>query len=493
MLLREKMFLLYHEIERRKLEIENNSLCDNQFITVSMKNFEKERICMKVYHYRSIESALLEIECGTFRFANQKELNDPMEGYVHLYWEGDKAAWEGLFKNYICSLYKCLDDGVKGVREEYLLEDVVINDLHHVANDAMYPLFQELSDAFIQDDSVQKCIEILMTVLKNRTGLNTLTLWLTLVSLTAYNICAEKINERFQKEVLEIIKDWDYKYFQDLADVFLENPSLMDLMNEIRDSWELDRIKSYFQKKKTQFELLDYIRETFSHLYVNQLKDIIYPEGFVVCFSVENDNSVMWGNYADKHRGVCLVYELEINSETGKVELEAAASGRKIDAEAGIMSYVNRPVQRNFFETLGKDGSGQVNSWLENSKFLKTSQTKKMQKQYQEDFKKKYFTKMEEWEYEEEFRLLVDGLAINFEEERFFKYKDNALIGVCFGLETSNKDKARILEALRKIGKDLNDFCFFQAEYNETERCIKIRENTNMELLFRNKANFNRS
>ena len=268
---------------------------------------------------------------------------------------------------------------------------------------------------------------------------------------------------------------------------------LMDLMNEIRDSWELDRIKSYFQKKKTQFELLDCIRENFSHLYVNQLKDIIYPEGFVVCFSVENDNSVMWGNYADKHRGVCLVYELEINSETGKVELEAAASGRKINAEAGSMSYVNRPVQRNFFETLGKDGSGQVNSWLENSKFLKTSQLKKMQEQYQEDFKKKYFTKMEEWEYEEEFRLLVDGLAINFEEERFFKYKDNALKGVCFGLATSSKDKARILEVLRKTSKDLNDFRFFQAEYNETKRCIKIRENTNMEVLFRNKANFNRS
>ena len=35
---------------------------------------------MKLYHYRSISSALLEIENGTFHFASKEELNDPLEG-----------------------------------------------------------------------------------------------------------------------------------------------------------------------------------------------------------------------------------------------------------------------------------------------------------------------------------------------------------------------------------------------------------------------------
>ena len=51
---------------------------------------------MKLYHYRSIESALLEIGNGTLHFATRDELNDPIEGYVRVYWQGDRAAWEAL-------------------------------------------------------------------------------------------------------------------------------------------------------------------------------------------------------------------------------------------------------------------------------------------------------------------------------------------------------------------------------------------------------------
>ena len=56
---------------------------------------------MKLYHYRSISSALLEIENGTFHFASKEELNDPLEGFVRVFWQGDKMAWEGLFRHYI--------------------------------------------------------------------------------------------------------------------------------------------------------------------------------------------------------------------------------------------------------------------------------------------------------------------------------------------------------------------------------------------------------
>ena len=48
---------------------------------------------MKLYHYRSISSALLEIENGTFHFASKEELNDPLEGlYV---FSGREIRWPG--------------------------------------------------------------------------------------------------------------------------------------------------------------------------------------------------------------------------------------------------------------------------------------------------------------------------------------------------------------------------------------------------------------
>ena len=43
---------------------------------------------MKLYHYRSINSALLEIENGTFHFASKEELNDPLEGFVRVFLAG---------------------------------------------------------------------------------------------------------------------------------------------------------------------------------------------------------------------------------------------------------------------------------------------------------------------------------------------------------------------------------------------------------------------
>ena len=59
---------------------------------------------MKLYHYRSISSALLEIENGTFHFASKEELNDPLEGFVRVFWQGDKMAWDNLIKcNDICT------------------------------------------------------------------------------------------------------------------------------------------------------------------------------------------------------------------------------------------------------------------------------------------------------------------------------------------------------------------------------------------------------
>ena len=75
---------------------------------------------MKLYRYRKIENALTEIEKGTFYFASKDELNDPIEGYVSLYFQGDKPAWEGLFKNYIYSLFVCI--------QHYLLSSQTLYD-----------------------------------------------------------------------------------------------------------------------------------------------------------------------------------------------------------------------------------------------------------------------------------------------------------------------------------------------------------------------------
>ena len=48
---------------------------------------------MKLYHYRSISSALLEIENGHFHLSSKEELNDPLEGFVRV--SGREIRWPG--------------------------------------------------------------------------------------------------------------------------------------------------------------------------------------------------------------------------------------------------------------------------------------------------------------------------------------------------------------------------------------------------------------
>ena len=55
---------------------------------------------MKLYRYRTIESALLEPDNGTLYFAAPDELNDPIKGYVKIFWRGDVPAWEGFQKKF---------------------------------------------------------------------------------------------------------------------------------------------------------------------------------------------------------------------------------------------------------------------------------------------------------------------------------------------------------------------------------------------------------
>ena len=59
-----------------------------------------------LYKFRNCENMLkydeLEEEC--LWFSNTSNLNDPGEGLINFFWQGDEVAWLGLFKNYAWQL-----------------------------------------------------------------------------------------------------------------------------------------------------------------------------------------------------------------------------------------------------------------------------------------------------------------------------------------------------------------------------------------------------
>ena len=60
-----------------------------------------------LYRFRSTKNLLEneELEKQYFYLADASKQNDPMEGYVDFYWQGDRIAWLGLFKNYAWGIY----------------------------------------------------------------------------------------------------------------------------------------------------------------------------------------------------------------------------------------------------------------------------------------------------------------------------------------------------------------------------------------------------
>jgi hypothetical protein len=78
-------------------------------------------------------------------------------------------------------------------------------------------------------------------------------------------------------------------------------------------------------------------------------------------------------------------------------------------------------------------------------------------------------TKLNDWAYENEHRLIVNSLITEYSEpaRRKLKYNFMDLKGIIFGINTSEDDKVSIFRIIKEKCHDFNrsDFEFYQAYY----------------------------
>lgn len=187
-----------------------------------------------------------------------------------------------------------------------------------------------------------------------------------------------KIYER--KKVIPDEQEENYIPIEDIIDKFptdiikqmveVDRKALFEVSVELFE----DMIESRFLtlNLEEQHQTWLKLRVDFPSIYASQIQEFIYPKGYVVCFSSDNANSAMWGNYADNHKGVCLVYQTTTvrGKETLSVRSQVALRGQGIsfsfrNDEIKPVKYDNPMIQRNFFESLGRLTYCQVSSWLE--------------------------------------------------------------------------------------------------------------------------------
>ena len=491
---------------------------------------------MRLYHYRSIECAVLEIGNGTFHFASRNELNDPIEGYLCVYWQGDKAAWEGLFRNYVCSLMQAIQLRLLAVDEKMLETRFLMVDIRMFDNVPMGEILKKLGNSFLQEEIVQKLAEFygkntlrcskkeLQLIFRSVHGK---ALKLCFKALGEKHLISADVAEKFQMgvrvdsagSIVELLNEMPTDEAQRLAfinvveDVFEDYIELQfvqfGMANE--DFLYGERYDSGVTVEKKTGESTKVNRGTmnitsavtessyagrqyrdwmsviidFPRTYITELEDLVYPEGFVVCFSGKNDDSSMWGNYADNHKGVCLVYESDEDSG-GKQSIPVAVGSEKIFRNLPVrrMNYSGQIIDRNFFETFGRLTYNQIVSWLTGtegpSECLKSivGDEASWRDQYWRVYDDKFLRKLGAWEHEDEYRMMISNISYsdNGLKTQNLLYDSRILKGVIFGIRTSEYDKKKVVDALLKAGKSYGEVEFFQAEYDELNQRVSIRK-----------------
>ena len=152
------------------------------------------------------------------------------------------------------------------------------------------------------------------------------------------------------------------------------------------------------------------------------------------------------------------------------------------------VKYQNKHVEIDFFKSLGRlqvfilralwysDSEGNMSICAEPiSETMETQEN--WRKRYWENFYKGATTKLKDWAYENEYRLILNDMFHDFDtpESRSLKYEFDALDGIIFGIKTTANDKLRIMKIIddKCLKYKREDFNFYQAYYSKTDGKIK--------------------
>lgn len=462
---------------------------------------------MEFYRYRNIESALAEIENGTLYFASHEELNDPIEGYVKLYFQGDQPAWEGLLNNYVSSLFVCINkylvtspqkydkkESIKEILKDFQSHAVLV-DIHAFDDVPLGNHLKSLGERFLDDKLVQKLVKCYGDG-NLKCSSKELQLILRSVHHKAFSICIQHLksnnlipnfleNDRYKNlpdfpfETVSKVTGIERKIAVDVAENMCSD--MMEYMSFIIKS----RQKASFIEKNVPYDYKQHvtwanIQVNFPKLYVEQLYDVIYPNGYVICFSTKATDSAMWGNYAQNHEGICFIYEAKTIDESNFISIASN------NMEVKPIKYGSDVIERNFFTSLGRLNPQQIKSWLSSadkttSNLFDTFSKENIESwlmQYRFDFVEKFHRKNIAWKHEQEYRILLHDNSCQYaqRETRFLKYDLTSLSGIIFGINTSIDDKFKLIQAIKTVGDRFKDVKFFQAEYEEDTQEIIIRE-----------------
>ena len=429
---------------------------------------------MNVYRYRSCDARNKEdLKDSVIYFANLSELNDPMEGFIDIYFKGDHVIWRNLFRNYIRSLFH------EYLRQYSTLEftgDIYIPQWHDIffQRISKSDWFYELPSRFLKEDRISSLIDFLQG---KEIQKDELFIYLRIIHIIAVrNVMVYAKECKLVDEIPEPI----------FADVFPDTKIDWNIfLGETKEKLVMKIISDCLSDTILLKELPSNVKRLaldFTSLFINKLEELIYPNFYTASFSLDPNNSSMWGNYADSHKGICSIFK---DDKELPVSNRNEAEDRWPRYNFHNVEYKNDIVSINFFENIANVSMliwDQI--WGSDYETKERSTIKPVddnnRDKYWETRYKTINRKTQDWEYERETRLLLTSFLKDFSnpESRKLKYDFNYLIGIIFGMRTSDADKREIIEIISQKCKATNrkEFKFFQSYYNKTKVGMDFKE-----------------
>lgn len=460
---------------------------------------------MKTFHrFRSTDILLgepHELENQEIYFASPEELNDPMEGFKDIYWHGDEVAWKNLMKHYllclehVCSLFIV---GGKSISINDVGGIPVFKTEEQLPTPQYRELFGEIRDQFFGNNLISQCIENLS---RRSSPIRRSELLAHIRSFHIYTL--ETVFAAYERHNLIAKRSGIEPIRQMAAKALSELPTLLKLTNKMEQEHPdieraTDTLFSEVAHIASQLGLIIryncpppddenriFILFGFPEGYIKRLEKIVYPDWYAACFMTQYNNSSVWGNYGDKHRGVCLSFKAMTKDDRASIKLYGmngwGSSGpvyAKSDHLFYKVDYARKHVEVDFFRSLGcLPRPVLMKFWYtdENrSRSACADDIFESEDQWRESYWAKFSqgitTKLRDWQYEEEYRLILSSslLDLNDPTKRKLKYDFSDLESITFGINTSMEDKVKIMKIIDSKCRSENrkEFDFYQAHYS---------------------------
>ena len=437
-----------------------------------------------------------ELEKQSIYFESPGKLNDPMEGFRDIVWQGDRIVWTNLFRHYLYCLHMT-NALIKVVGDSTKIEPQDIPVRGHVDQQPTpkaVNLFEDICDRVFEKTNLNEFIARIVNA-KRKAHYDEMLFYLQSLHSTAlHEIQDAYIDHGLAPDRERLEKPPSSSVFKaicntpDLAQQ-IGDKRLLDAMFEISSRMMTGQLISHkynarSESKSTLEDNRQLLIYDFPKKYLIQLERLLYPNWYVACFMRDYRNSSTWGHYGDNHKGACLIFEAETAGGASSLTLNKI-SGFSNNGELW------QPSPMHFYEVKYGDKAGEIDffrsiGWLLEAKLKEVwysdkdgnlsecsthlgKNIKSWRENYWNNLYPNITIKTRDWKYEHESRLILASMLTDLSDgrRRTLTYNFSSLKGIIFGISTPDNDKLRVIETIHKKCREnkRTDFEFFQAYY----------------------------